>query len=124
MICLSYIEGVQQYRDGHPSQGSSKTTFLRSLKRIYPDKFLDDDLNEFYDEARNGLFHNGMIKQAVVYSGGFPAALEFTHDAYRTIKVNQKMLLEDVKKDFVQYIKDISIAGPLQANFNHMFSVV
>src|SRR5690554_3007343 len=39
MICLSYMEGVEEYRTGESSRNRSEVFFKNGLNRIYPDRF-------------------------------------------------------------------------------------
>jgi hypothetical protein len=59
-ICLPYIEGVQQYREGDDSNGKSKDFFIKSFQRIFESCNLSDDfVGLLYGQARCGLFHDG-----------------------------------------------------------------
>ncbi|MBN1860320.1 MAG: hypothetical protein JW840_02540 [Candidatus Thermoplasmatota archaeon] len=123
MVCLSYLEGVEQYRKGRSSRPNheSKKFFRESLQRLYPGQFTEPQLNVFYDQARCGLFHNGMTEGMIVYSYDYPHPLDFSE--LGTIKVNPKILLKDIKKDFRKYLRELYTNQNLRNNFNDMFSV-
>lgn len=122
MVCLSYLEGVQQYRKGRSSENHESRPFFReSVKRIYPE-FNDTQLNKLYEQARCGLFHNGMTDSMIVYSYKYDCALNFREEG--TIKINPKILLKDIKKDFKKYLRELQTDRDLQRNFDNMFSVV
>lgn len=128
MVCLSYLEGVEQYRKGRSSvdirrrRFESKSFFRDSLNRLYPGQFTTVQLNNLYEQARCGLFHNGMTDSMIVYSYNYPEPLDFREAG--TIKVNPKILLKDVKKDFKKYLRELQTDRDLRRNFDNMFSVV
>jgi hypothetical protein len=143
MVCLAHLEGVQEYREGVRSDNrerrnrrnrrsrehvdnprdelvGSKEFFVASLKRIYGDQYLEPQLEKFYEQARCGLFHDGMTKEMVRYNYEFPQALDFNVEGL--IKVNPKVLLKDIKKDFIKYLKELRTVTntDLRTNFNNM----
>lgn len=122
MICLSYLEGVEQYRVGHSSNGNSRRLFINALGRLYPNKYSEANLVDFYSQARCGLFHNGMTNSKIIYSYNFNAPINFLNNS--TIQVNPTLLLKDIRKDFRDYIKELKREGILQSNFDNMFTVV
>lgn len=122
MVCLSYLEGVQQYREGKSSRNQSKKFFRDSLNRIYPGQFSRPQLDSFYEQARCGLFHNGMTDSMIVYKYDYEQPIDFSEPG--TIKVNPKILLKDIKKDFRKYLRDLRTDPALRRNFDNMFSVV
>ena len=56
MICMSYLEGVEQYKTGIDSSGRSKKCFIDSLKRLYPNQYSNEDIGKLYSKSRCGLF--------------------------------------------------------------------
>lgn len=57
MIATSYIEGIEQYRNGRLSNGLSKQYFLDGMKRIIGmQNDSDDQLKLLYKHLRCGLF--------------------------------------------------------------------
>jgi len=120
MICLSYIEGVEQYIQGVPSQrGGSRFFFVTSMERIYPNKFQPHELEDFYSEARCGLFHNGMVKERIIINNRFSESLEFVNT---DIRVNPKKFLEDITNDFHNYLNNLQANNILRTNFNQMYT--
>lgn len=120
MICLSYIEGVEQYRRGMSSNGNSKSFFIRGLKRICP--YLNDEdhnLELLYKEARCGLFHNGMVEKRVIINNSFSPSIKFEED---DIKISPSKLLRDIKNDFDAYLDELTTNPKLRGNFTRMFS--
>ncbi|MEM3405475.1 MAG: hypothetical protein QW273_03450 [Candidatus Pacearchaeota archaeon] len=107
-IVLSYVEGIQQYINGKISKGKSKEFFKEGLIRIYPElekkEKIDEILNNFYKEVRCGLFHTGMVGKSVKISGDYLRALNINE---RLIEINPHLFLEDIKKDFENYIKKL-----------------
>ncbi|MFW6173781.1 MAG: hypothetical protein ACOC5T_08555 [Elusimicrobiota bacterium] len=122
MICLSYLEGVQQYREGTYSNWQSKQFFVDAIERLYPGEYSHDDLKDFYKQARCGLFHDGMTRSKVIYNYGFDSPLRFAGDL--TIEVNPKMLLEDIKSDFNGYIEELKRSNNLRNIFDRMFGIL
>ncbi len=122
MICMSYIEGVEQYISGQRSTNNSKTFFKRSIHRLYPNKYEDHQLDELYSEARCSLFHDGMVKGKIIYNYSFQEPLEF--EDYDTIKLNPKKLLEDIKADFKAFIEILRSTPESRAKFDRMYSIL
>jgi hypothetical protein len=121
MVCLSYLEGVQQYRNGRSSENRESRAFFReSLNRIYPE-LNHWQLKKLYEQARCGLFHNGMTDSMIVYSYDYDQAFDFNEEG--TIKINPKILLTDIKKDFRKYLKELRTNPELRDRFNRMFNV-
>lgn len=102
-ICLSYLEGVEQYRNGNSSDQSSKRIFTSALDRIYPNQFRLDDLKRFYEQARCGLFHDGMVRGMILFNKQYEQVLEFEGS---DIKVNHIKFLVDIRIGFFKlYIR-------------------
>jgi len=122
MICLSYFEGVQQYRDGRFSNNESKIIFVKSMIRIFPN-LIDTNLEELYSDARCGLFHSGMIKEKTILRNDYTEAIDFS-DTQR-IKINPRKLLEEIKNDFEKYL--IELRDPnneeLRNNFDKLYTL-
>jgi len=121
MICVSYLEGVEEYGQGVSSVGRSKEFFRLSIQRIYPDKFTQAQIDRLYSQARCGLFHTGMVKGDVLIDREYSKALEFIDE---DIKINPEMLLNDVKNDFKGFIVDLRTSAEARDKFDRMFSVL
>lgn len=125
MIATSYIEGVEQYRNGRLSNDQSRQCFSNGVRRIFGMKNVSNgQLNMLYKHLRCGLFHNGMSGDAVVLSRNFNSALSFSIRG--TIDINPKLFLNAVVQDFNQYIIDLRNQNntELRDNFDAMFSIV
>lgn len=96
--------------------------FYRFIEKVISLKYSNPQLTDFYHQARCGLFHNGMTESMIVYSYDYPDVLDFREQD--TIKVNPKILLKDIKKDFKKYLKELNTDRDLRRNFDNMFSVV
>jgi hypothetical protein len=120
MICMSYLEGVEQYRRGESSNNKSRVFFTHAINRIYPNKFHSNDLNELYKEARCGLFHSGMVKWKIIVSYSFLESLNFEDST--TINVNPKRFLEDIKADFNDFINKLKTDEESRNRFDRMYS--
>ncbi len=120
MICLSYIEGVEQYRQGKNSKGNSSIFFKSSLNRIYTNVFSNSELQNIFDEARNGLFHDGMSRGSVIISNTYAKSIEFNSDE---LLINPQMLIADIKQDFESYIQELYTVEESRKLFDKLFSV-
>ena len=122
MICLSYLEGAEEYKRGVSSQNRSKEFFKSALNRLYPGKFSDDpELEDFYKEARCGLFHTGMVRGRILINNRFNEAVEFDQD---DIKVSPTKFLRDIKNDFSQFINELRTNTESRARFSGRYSNV
>lgn len=119
MICLSYFEGVEQYKMGRFSNGRSEEYFKKSIERVYPGQFDDPQLKELYTEGRCGLFHNGMVRGQVVIRNSFPNSIEFQENR---IKISPSKLLRDIKIDFEAFIKLLREDETARNNFNDLYT--
>lgn len=119
MSCLSYFEGVQQYRRGSSSNNSSKRTFIDAINSIYPNSFNDEQIGRLYDQARSGLFHDGMVRGQIIINSSYQNSIEFTdHD----ILINPKKLIKDILEDFNNYLQTLRENGEARDRFNSLFS--
>jgi hypothetical protein len=132
MICMAYIEGVEQYKTGVESNRRSEECFKGSIKRLYPNKFQDRDLGVFYKKARCGLFHNGMVKGGVIFSNDFAEPIRFDNNG-ETVSINPNLLLRDINDDFKRYINELKGANntvsqqnlnTIRENFDRLFTVL
>ena len=125
MICIAYFEGVEQYKTGVASSSRSKECFKDSIKRLYPEKFQDKEIDKFYTKSRCGLFHNGMVKGGVVFNYSLHEPIEFSNNG-EIIQINPKQLLEDIENDFEQYLNELkdNENRTTRDNFDRMFNVL
>lgn len=124
MIATAYIEGVEQYRRGKSSNGSSRDFFKDGVKRIFQvDSSNYNKLGCFYSELRCGLFHNGMTGPYIrIHSVINDKPIGFSDG--KIIKINQRLFLEKVKEDFEKYLADLkdTTQTDLRNNFNKMYT--
>jgi hypothetical protein len=109
-ICLSYLEGVEQYRRGESSTGkTSRDFFCSSFKRVFGDKMLDDErIHDFYKDARCGLFHDGMTRSGVIADMDLKTPIEMVDFSGTTrICFQPSFLLNSIEYDFKAYIRDL-----------------
>lgn len=121
MICLSYFEGIEKYRLGGNGGLGSRLLFVNSMKRIYGNRFNFSDLETLYSQARCGLFHVGMTDSKIVLSYTYENVIEFVDSTL--IKINPKLLLEDIMVDFDNYLLQLTTDVTLQRNFEAMFDI-
>lgn len=120
MICLSYIEGVEEYRTGQSSNGRSAEFFRNSLNRIYPGEFSEDQLNRLYREARCGIFHNGMVRGQIIINNQFENSLSFPDE--ETIKISPLKFLKKISDDFDSFITSLREDEAARGRFDGRFS--
>jgi len=121
MICLSYLEGIEQYRRGQNSNGNSRRFFVSAMERLYPDEFQTHQLEDFYSEARCGLFHNGMVRGKIIINNGFQKSVEFNGG---DIKVSPSKFLKDIRDDFESYLQELRTNQQSRNTFDEMYSNV
>jgi len=121
MVCLSYLEGVEQFRRGQSSNNQSRSFFVSAISRIYPNKFLVQDLKDFYSEARCGLFHNGMVKGKIIINNRFLESLNFSGN---DIEVSPTKFLRDIVQDFDNYVNELKTNEQSRNYFDIMYSNV
>lgn len=122
MVCLSYLEGVEQYRQGLSSERQSSAFFVSSLQRIYPNRFTDIQLRSLYKQARCGLFHNGMVQGKVIINNSFRHSLEFISDV--DIKISPSKLVRDIENDFNAYLNELRIDQQSRHRFHQLYTNV
>ncbi len=128
MVCMSYLEGVEQYKTGVSSNGRSKEFFVNSINRIYPNFFQARDLKKLYTKTRCGLFHNGMVQGGVIFNNSFLIPIEFMNNG-ESIRINPRLLLQDIMNDYSSYINKLRSNNSesttvLRENFDRMFAVL
>jgi hypothetical protein len=123
MVCLSYIEGIEQYRVGRNSNRQSQDFFVRSMNRIFGEIYSRDNLIDLYSEARCGLFHNGMTKGKVIIRNSFEPAIRFAD--FERIEISPEKLLDIIEEDFENYLNELRNPEnmELRDNFDRMFSI-
>lgn len=121
MICLSYLEGIEQYRRGQNSNGNSRRFFVSAMERLYPNEFQNHHLEDFYSEARCGLFHNGMVRGKIIINNGFQKSIEFNGG---DIKVSPAKFLKDIRDDFENYLQELRTNEQSRNTFDGMYSNV
>jgi hypothetical protein len=125
MITTSYIEGVEQYRNGTTSNGRSRELFSAGIRRIFGVHTVSQNqIFKLYKHLRCGLFHNGMVGDAVVLNRTCERAIEFS--VRETININPILFKDAVIRDFNQYIFDLYNQNnvDLRDCFDRMFNVV
>ena len=123
MLSISYIEGVEQYRQGTDSNRNSRNFFTRGLRRIFGlANVTNTELDDFYIQVRCGLFHNGMTQSKVIINRNYNDPIDFSEAD--TIKINQKEFLRIIRIDFKEYLRDLREPNNIQLrnNFNAMYS--
>ena len=128
MVAMSYVEGVEQYRQGEKSYRNSKEFFEKSIKRILGASTLETDffnqqLNKIYAPVRCGLFHNGITGDNVLLNDEYKEAIHINNE--NEIIINPKELLNAITEDFDSYICELRDTSneSLRENFEKLFSI-
>jgi hypothetical protein len=127
-VCFSYLEGVEQYRQGLSSKGRSAQLFYDSFKRVFGENTLDDiALKTLYEQGRCGLFHDGMTRSDVIANMELKEPIAKVHNGDADlIHFNPEQCLVSVEKDFDGYINELkdSPEADLAKNFDKMYNIV
>lgn len=106
MICVDYLEGNQQFREGRGSEKGESTKMLkRALKRIFAE-VEEDVLDLFIDRVRHGLFHDAMTRKNAMLQYGLDASffLGTTPKGEKWIKLDPALFLINIAIDFELYL--------------------
>ena len=126
-ICLSYLEAVQQHKEGEPSRNNSKAFFLRAFQDVFSSSEMEDEFADLlYIEGRCGLFHDGMTRGKMVYDMELDKAFKVINNGSQdTIYFHPKYCLEGVKAHFADYLGKLKNEEEvtLRNNFGSMFTV-
>lgn len=124
MIATSYIEGVQQYIKGEKSDRHSKEFFREGFRRIFGFNISNFEIDKFYKHVRCGLFHNGMSDDPIVIGYDMPLSIDYSQPGI--IKINPRLFLVEIQKDFSDYIIRLKDPNNLveRGYFDRMFSVM
>lgn len=123
MIALSYIEGVQQYKEGCSSNSRSGGFFIEGFKDIFGNGYSDDDIRALYKEARCGLFHDGMTRGDIILKSDSTTAITFDREQ---IIISPRLFIREIEKHFNDYIailKDVNNEDQ-RDKFNSMYRLI
>lgn len=132
MICISYFEGVEQYKTGVSSHQKSGDFFANSVKRLYGDKFKKDEIEFLYSSTRCGLFHNGMVRGKIILGYDFPDSIKIDEIKNSRKKgkkfacyINTRKMLGDIQEDFHAFLDELRDENNkvLRENFDRMFDI-
>jgi len=127
-ICFAYLEGVQQYREGRPSErGESKEFFSRSFARVFDSCQLSSrHIDTLYSDGRCGLFHDGMTRSQVIYDLEQRQPFATRENGLQDLVIfHPGLLLKGVEDDFLRYIQQLKTVptSTERDNFDTMFTV-
>lgn len=118
MICISYFEGNEILRADTLDDRSSGDLFKDAVKRLYP--HLDAEILKYlWQDARNGLFHDGMTRGKIRIDKELDEAIKFERG--RREAINPKLLLNDIIKDFENYLDELHKNTQLRRRFELMY---
>jgi len=108
MICTSYLEGCQQFKEGSSSGGKSKEMIKRALKSLFHiSEGQEDILDIFVNGARNGLFHDGITKERISINRDLPVPIIFKKDFGGMIVINPILFFWVIEEDFKEYLDEL-----------------
>lgn len=108
MICTSYLEGYQQFKEGISSKGKSQEMIKRALTSIFPiSKEQEFVLDAFVEGVRNGLFHDGMTKERISISRDSHAPMIIKEDFGGMILINPILFFWVIEEDFKEYLDEL-----------------
>lgn len=130
MICTSYIEGNQQFREGKSSKtGKSGKIIKRALKTIFEiPKEKEWAIEKFVTEVRHGLFHDGMTRKDIVLSRVSPSPFSIKIGTKNTISINPILFFWAMEEDFKEYINDLKnpnnkvLRGKFERHWNERYT--
>ncbi len=114
MICLSYVEGIVQFKSGKSSQRVSKKLFVNYIKKLF--NVHKTVAEAIYEDARCGLFHDGMSRKRIAISGELRSPIMIDING-KTIGINPHLFLDKINQDFNKYIKSLKNNKKLRDNF-------
>jgi len=101
VLCVTTIDLLARMALGSQNTGSR---IKKWLLRYMPDCFEETDAKSFYENFRNGLVHEGRIKNCGQFSYDYEKAV---HVENRVMVVNPGMLLEKISGAFESYMNDV-----------------
>jgi hypothetical protein len=126
-ICLSYLEAVQQHKEGEPSRNNSKAFFLRAFQDVFSSSEMEDEFADLlYREGGNGLFHDGMTRGKMVYDMNLDKAFKVINNGSQNIiYFHPTYCLKGVKAHFADYLGKLKNEEEvtLRNHFGSMFTV-
>ena len=123
MIAISYIEGNEEFRNGVSSNGRSREFFVSGIRRIFSIEAQTNQLNDFYNQIRCGLFHSGMTRnKVIIIDDSNSQIIDFSEN--ETIKINYRKFLHKIRIDFNRYLKILKNSENISERnrFDQMFS--
>lgn len=133
-LLLTYFEGYSIYRRGEDSRGRSKVFFREGFRDVFRNVTVDPALIDrvsdvLYGDARCGFFHDGMLRERILFSEQFDAEFVVTvpkvsgkpaqTGAIASILINPRSFCRTVATHFVDYVwalRDVKNTA-LRANF-------
>ena len=108
MICMNYLEGNQQFREGKTSSNRGSTRMLkRALKRIFLENS-KEEIDYLIDKVRHGLFHDGMTRRGALLRYGLSVPFFFfTLGNEKWIEIEPALFLRKIEADFESYISTL-----------------
>ncbi len=120
MICISQIEGIEQFKRGKKTtQGESTELIKNALKNIFSvPSYQEKALDVIVKEVRHGLFHDGLTRKNISISGDYSAPFIFVEEQ-GIVLINPHLFLDKIEEYFINYVKTLS--DPLNKDLREKF---
>jgi hypothetical protein len=121
-LLLTYFEGYAIYRRGEDSKGHSKVFFREGFRDVFRNVTVDPALLDrvsdvLYGDARCGFFHDGMLRERILFSEQFEAEFVVTVPKIDgnpdptgpivSILINPRSFCRTVATHFVDYVAEL-----------------
>lgn len=108
MICTSYLEGNQQFKEGKSSNNDSGETVKRALKSIFSfPKGYEWAIDKFVSEVRHGLFHDGMTRNFISLNRSIHGPISMKDEFGGMIIINPILFFWAIEENFKDYINNL-----------------
>src|SRR5262245_4024869 len=121
ILCLSYVEGWEQYRSGEDSKNQSRVFFRRGLLQVFTDFDFDavpqitaaEEIicDALYEQLRCGMAHDGMLRHKVFIMNNARAPITVAapqatgiDGGISAIVVNPALILNGIEHHFERYV--------------------
>lgn len=118
MLCVSYLEGNQQFREGKESKNQSGEMIKKAISRMMKIPKANEKLFDlFIKEVRCGLFHDGMTRKHILIKDDISHAI-LIDEKNEILIISPSKLLELVEIDLELYIRDLTNTSNKQVREN------
>jgi len=127
-ILVSYFEMIAKYKEGFERNGDSTSFFKKGVISVFPElkEYNNTDVNDllevFWRDGRNGLYHGGMTESRILISHKFPI-LGF-EPKNKILMINPHKLPQKLIEHFRKYINELKDPNEIESrdNFEKRFN--